>query len=374
MRDLDTFCENIFMWSFGIKHPRLIGFSMLCGKRNWESLAVRVDTLMLDFIGSSYVDPHRRTKQRQDDNPHCAQLAEAPVHADALTLILNHENAPRMKYVSRRGGEFRSILHRGQRKLLMSEIGALIMLDPMTEYTLVYAGAAPGIHIPFLSELFPNVTFHLYDPSAFQIRQSERIFLYNTFFTDSVAQSYRGRENLVFICDIRVAPDETLVLQDMLAQQRWHEIMQPELTSLKFRLPWPGEDHALSDFPLFSFEKINDETTVEYLDGEIHLPIWGRQSTTESRLVIRKRDHSGKKRYNCSAYEEEMSYFNRVVRPSIHAEQPVRRNGLDGCFDCAAEVELLTRYAGLKEIPEDDLIEFVANLSARISRHLGVRI
>ena len=260
-------------------------------------------------------------------HPHCAQ-AETPVYASDFNDILHHCQSPRQKYAPR--DRALSVLHLGQRKLLMSEIGALILLDAGTKYVAVYAGAAPGIHTPLLSELFPNVTFHLYDPAPFRIRETERIRIFNVCFTDETARTYSDEEHLVFICDIRRSVDEQMVWEDMQAQRHWHEIMRPVLTSLKFRLPWPGNGVA------------DASNQVEYLDGDIHLPIWAPVSTTEGRLVIEEGKHASTRIYDCLAYEEEMCHFNRVVRPSIHRGH--REQGLDGCYDCTAEVRLLEKY------------------------------
>ena len=96
--------------------------------------------------------------------------------------------------------------------------------------------------------------------------------------------------------------------------------MRPRLTSLKFRLPWPGQGVVSSE-----------TAAVEYLDGDIHLPVRGPQNTTEARLVIDSAGHSGTRVYACAAYEEEMCYFHRIVRPSVHgapvADRPPRRTG-----------------------------------------------
>ena len=264
-----------------------------------------------------------------------------PNYTWGFESILPHGYFPRQKYIPRdKTSETVSILHRGQRKLLMSEIGALTLLDPKTEYLAIYAGAAPGIHTPLLSELFPNVTFHLYDPAPFKITQTDRIRLFNMCFTDDIAYSYTAHTGVkVFICDIRRANDEQLVWEDMLAQQRWHEILKPRLTSLKFRLPWPGNGLIGGQ------EEGARSNQIVYLDGDIHLPIWGPRNTTESRLVIEEGRHFGVRMYDCLAYEEEMCYFNRMVRPSIHRWQRVRAGGLDGCYDCAAEVRLLEKYS-----------------------------
>ena len=111
-------------------------------------------------------------------NPHCAQLV--PTAFAEFNPILHHRFAERMPYTPRREGEARTIVWRGQRKLLFSKIGALLNTDPEKQYTAVYAGAAPGIQTPFLSELFPNVTFHLYDPAPFKIQETDRIKIFNT--------------------------------------------------------------------------------------------------------------------------------------------------------------------------------------------------
>lgn len=279
--------------------------------------------------------PYPVPVSRAEEHKHCKQM-NIPSYTTKFEYILPHGRFPRQKYIPRdKDTEIFSTLHRGQRKLLMSEIGALILLDPNTEYLAIYAGAAPGIHTPLLSELFPNVIFHLYDPAPFRIAQSDRIKLFNMCFTDDLANSYAALpDTKVFICDIRRTIEEKNVWEDMLAQRRWHEIMTPYLTSLKFRLPWPG--NGLIE---------EGSTLIEYLDGDIYLPIWGPHNTTESRLVIQEGRHSGVRMYDCLTYEEEMCYFNRVVRPSINIWQRLRLDGLDGCYDCTAEVRLLEKYS-----------------------------
>ena len=70
----------------------------------------------------------------------------------------------------------------------------------------VYAGAAPGNHIPFLSFLFPFVTFLCVDPRAFDIHETARLQIDRRMFTDDYARAL-ARENgdrlLLFISDIR---------------------------------------------------------------------------------------------------------------------------------------------------------------------------
>jgi len=133
-----------------------------------------------------------------------------------------------------------------------------------------------------------------------------------------------------FISDIRTADhrkmsdkeNELRVIADQKSQKRWVEILKAKNSMLKFRLPYyPGE--------------------LEYLKGIIYLPVWGPQSTTETRLVV---DNNNELRtYDHTEYEEQMFHFNTVTRSMAHAHD-VKANGLDYCYDCRAEVHILSEY------------------------------
>ena len=94
-------------------------------------------------------------------------------------------------------------MHLGQLKLLISEILFL------TKYAkdgnkVVYVGAAEGYHIPKLVELFPNLTFDLWDPAKFGIKETKTINIFNKFFKDEDAENYvKEHNNILFISDIR---------------------------------------------------------------------------------------------------------------------------------------------------------------------------
>ncbi len=50
--------------------------------------------------------------------------------------------------------------------------------------------------------------------------------------------------------------------------------------------------------------------------------------------------------YDCAVYEQEISHFNRITRPSVH-QQPglgVSCTGVDASDDCTAEVHILGTY------------------------------
>ena len=158
----------------------------------------------------------------------------------------------------------RYVLHWGQRKLLLSEIEFLTLYGEQGDL-MVYAGAAPGTHIPFLSELFPKHRFELWDPSPFAIQPSSKIKIMNDFFTMEVCKDYVERkEDILFVSDIRTAnaalqqleESNKYIEKDNHLQRDWVLALNPKKAMLKFRFPYcPGK--------------------ADYFDGEIRLPCWG---------------------------------------------------------------------------------------------------
>lgn len=279
-------------------------------------------------------------------NPHTTQTLGLCRNGDGrptlsdpplLKRVLS-DSAPQLVY-RRRKGELKTVCHWGQRKLLMSEIEFLTLYAcPGISTTVVYAGAAPGTHISYLSQLFPEVKFVCVDPAPFTCRETKNVELHTGMFSDSFASRFSDRSKyprVLFISDIRSAdPDEhsetevdRRIRDDMNDQQRWHLVIRPIASMLKFRLSWePG--------------------VTEYIDGKVHLPIWGPVSTTESRLVVTTKDTI--RQWDNTKYERQMFYFNTRTRVAIY-DHPVPSGHVDAiglchCYDCTAEVGVLRAY------------------------------
>lgn len=221
-------------------------------------------------------------------------------------------DAPGLAY-RRRKGEAKSVAHWGQRKLLLAEI------EFLTSYarpgaTLVYAGAAPGMHIPLLLRLFPDVArFVLVDPNPFHRAlkgcKDPRLELRQRPFDDALAREFAAVGDVLFVSDVRTAdyvrmtPEqvEQHVWLDMCDQQRWFLLMRPRKALLKFRLPWA---HG---------------TRSRYLNGLVLLPIFGPQTTSEARLV----PTTGTVTWDNTHYCDQMFRFNTVLRPAMYPHRPV---------------------------------------------------
>eukprot|EP01112_Ceratiomyxa_fruticulosa_P015607 TRINITY_DN4603_c0_g3_i8.p1 TRINITY_DN4603_c0_g3~~TRINITY_DN4603_c0_g3_i8.p1 ORF type:complete len:468 (+),score=94.60 TRINITY_DN4603_c0_g3_i8:176-1579(+) len=281
------------------------------------------------------VNTNKEDWKKPENNPHVTQvLSNQYIHRTDLPFCrVLKADAPSMVY-RRRKGEVKTVIHWGQRKLLMSEIEFLTLFASRGD-CVVYAGAAPGTHIRYLASLFDGVRFILVDPAPFTVKEDDVISLVNGLFTDELAEQIRDKEketggDILLISDIRSAdPDELTeeeteehVQRDMEFQQKWHMIMKPKASMFKFRLPWkPGKTY--------------------YLQGDIYLPVWGPITTTETRLIV-KRD-APQVHYDNKKYEEQMFYFNTTTRVACYPHS-VRGEGIDHCYDCRAEIAILTDY------------------------------
>lgn len=264
---------------------------------------------------------------------------------------------PKLPYRSSKG-QLRISLHHGQRKLLLSEIEFLTLFGRLSK-NIVYAGAAPGFHIPLLAKLFSKHTFYLYDPARFGITATANIHIFQEYFTNEIAsQLAESLPDLLFICDIRRPDDdphkfEENVLEDMTMQMHWTQIMRPMKSMLKFRFPY----HL---------------TEIEYLDGRLFYQAWAPVKSGETRLVV-DRD-ADVVTYSLKEYEDIIYRFNTVTRQQVFAvgsdvlKHTKRPRGFDGCYDCSAEVWILSRY--LKTSDPEKIIYLMNMISTRCKRHL----
>jgi cap2 methyltransferase len=201
--------------------------------------------------------------------------------------------------------------HRGQYKLFTMEYEFLqkCVKELGPNLRVLYAGAAPGYHIPVLMQMFPTFHFTLIDPAPFCPPLQNHLCTINDFFTDQMAQDANGRYD-VFISDIRSGlPNNDTVIKDLVMQGRWYKLVNAKLTMLKFRLPWPDYGDV-----------------VPFYKGEEYYQIFEKSGSAETRLVLRP--GASVVDYDLRLREEHMCYFNNLIRPRDY-------NGV--CYDCAVE-------------------------------------
>jgi len=287
--------------------------------------------------------------------------SEAP-----LNRILK-ENAPELKY-ERRRFDFKKTIHWGQMKLHLSEIEFLNLV--YQEYKkietnkllyFIYAGAAPGHHIKFLHNMFPDIKFELYDPNPFKISNNEYINIHtgelDGYFTNENARYWKQENHpdkyIVFCSDIRTEPaTPENVKQNMDMQLNWWKIMNPELSMFKFRLPWTDENSDEKDY-------------TEYPKGNIYIQVYPGHTSTETRLVIKK--NAPIIRYNNAKYENQLFYHNKISRnlyyDNILGELNIQRDGICNCYDCVSLINIIKQYLEIvhdqKNIDKKELYKLI---------------
>lgn len=239
---------------------------------------------------------------------------------------------PELEY-QRRSQDQKTAIHWGQRKLLMTEVQFLTIYCNVDNPIVVYAGAAPGHHIPIISRMFPSITWHLYDPRKFVVKPTDKIKVHQQYFMGADALEWAGRDNVFFLSDIRTADhisqeaeeNERRIVEDLLMQQEWIRIMEPIQSQIKFRLPY--------------IKGYNNERYLEYMDGTIYLQAWAPVSSTETRLV----PNGLTKTYDNKKYEDQMFYHNSIIREAqrynVHTSDELRND-----YDSALEQLTIQAY------------------------------
>lgn len=273
------------------------------------------------------------------------------------------DDYPRKKY-TRRNDEFKKILHWGQLKLFCNEVEFLMMCSKRHSdsgdkrpIVFVYAGAAPGDHTEYLSKMFADIQFELYDPLPFTCRQGDNINVHQQYFRDEDAKYWGDMSKdryVIFASDIRERPAaEEIVKQNMDMQLGWWKIMKPEMTMFKFRLPWT----------------VNGST--EYPKGVIYTQPYVGATSTETRLIVEK--DAPLIKYEHSKYEEQLFAHNVEARNKrydneLGRELSLSKDGVDNCYDCSSFVCIMREY---KEFAGDtrDLKDIVRDVVKNITEN-----
>ncbi|CAF1122056.1 unnamed protein product [Rotaria sordida] len=299
-----------------------------------------------------------------DQNPHLRE-----VFINGKELLIYHEeftDKNRLLNLSPNGSAIKKSNPResttteywGQRKLLLSEIEFLTSYATDDNSLVVYAGAAPGAHLDYLSSLFPELEFVLIDIKPFVEFKSDKIKIQSERFTEDLAKTFSGKnKNILFICDIRTFSGhnnfEEDIHVDISNQMIWHSTIDSHASLLTFRLP-------------------NVPGTVLFFEGHMLLDIWTSRKSMECRLIVEK--NAQIITYDNEDFERAMDNFQNVTRTMYykHDLDTVKTEGLDHCYDCRAEIFILQKYLNKMKTftDERELNKETAKLSYDISRNI----
>lgn len=287
-----------------------------------------------------------------------------PKKLEYYTMI--DKSFPRKPYKKEKN-HFRPVLHWGQLKLFLSEVELLNLIiagkinNTGKPPLLLYVGAAPGNHTNFLSDMYPDVKFDLWDGQPFVCRETDRIKIHNNYFFNEdaeryVKQGYMDKYFTILVSDIRRASDEETVKGDMAMQLDWWKAMKPDLAMFKFRLPWSGG-------------------ITEYPEGDIYTQAFPGTNSSEMRLIFK--GDAKLIAYDNRKYEEQCFYHNQERRGQCfnHPKFPnknysIEKDGFDNCYDCIKMITLIDEYLTLIKKPnqESDIRKFIKVIEKEISQ------
>jgi hypothetical protein len=229
-------------------------------------------------------------------------------------------------------------LHWGQLKLMLTEIWFLNHVQKQRCLTgdkrrirFIYAGAAHGFHLAFLSKMFPDVEFDLYDPGHFKILPiKDKINIINDLFLDKYVEKYTNHdEEYYLLCsDIRMKPTEESIKRDQELQLSWWKKIKPEWTMFKYRLPYDSRG------------------VTEYPDGHILIQPFPPKNSTETRIIIEK--DAVMKDWSDEKYEKQLYHHNNHMRDlhykHILGDCRIEKDGICNCYDCTWFVNCIEDY------------------------------
>ena len=280
-------------------------------------------------------------------------------------------------------------VHWGQRKLLLSEIDFLNMFGDIGTIV-VYAGAAPSTHTPYLQSLFPHLHFLLIDPSDFMFPVGTvarelislegytldpliKIDYIRGYFTNDTAillTKLLIDHKVLFISDVRTADhslmtdtiNEEAIAKDNQWQIDWVTIMNPIASMLKFRCIYAGKLNPA----------VHGDIAIKtpMLKGLIRIQTWAPESSSETRLIVDGRKPLELTYYDNQLYEDQLFHFNIKTRQHIFP-QPIRGDGLTTSYDSSLEMIILYEY--LIRIQSDKPLHIrLADMSYEISKSISM--
>ena len=312
-----------------------------------ENLLRRIE--LEQNIDSAYLKLNHENQRIYDQNPHLREIFlteqnlitfDGKFESQNRFLDLSHQEQD--KQLFGKDNHLQTTEQWLYRQLLLSEIEFLTEYSNESNCLVVYAGAASGIHLNYLSDLFPQVEFVLIDSNAILTEQNDRITIIEKNFNEKLAKKYAKEERrILFICNKGINDDLML----------W----QSNINSYASLLPI----HFCS-------------TSFQFYDGRILLNLWSPRNSFECRLIVEK--DASIITYETHQFKKAISYFQNHLRLMYyeHDLNEIETEGLDHCYDCQAEIFILEKYVRKTQSIDDEILlkKKIAELSYDISRNI----
>ena len=337
--------------------------------------------------------------------------------ADVKTFTIEnsylHQDDPELEYQLYEA-EMTGTKH-GQRKLLLALLQFVTLycrdeylqkpsesvqkrdyFNPQGKYLVVYAGAAHGNNIDFISKLRPDIEFYLYDPATFKIKERPgKINIFNPKFRGSLKLEFDHSEagyftndeatewgqiqkeygNVFFVSDIRTVVEDdyeqeaNIYQNDMRWQLEWCRLIQPCKAQLKFRPPFPMINNILRARRYFP-----------YLPGTVYFGIWTGLKSTETRLV--PTSYETEVLWDLQKYESQLVAYNDSrtkyswnlqLTGTTEFVSGIPKTALRDDLDSISEIYLWDLYLSSITKNKKDTLDLIERLAAAATVALGGR-
>lgn len=194
------------------------------------------------------------------------------------------------------------------------------------------------------------------------INSKYKIFIIEDFMDDNYAEFLKQVGKTTFISDIRSNtskddghPLDIDIYWNTSMMYNWMNILKPELSMLKIRMPFFNEKVDMSMYE--SEFKASKKYGIDFIDdynnfkfnmskSVLYLQAWSRQLSTELRMYIKKNDINNIVNYNTKEIENKMFYFN-VIDRTLHMHKNInasKQYNFCYCNDCSLENEIWMQY------------------------------
>jgi hypothetical protein len=215
-------------------------------------------------------------------------------------------------------------IHWEERKYFTSLLIFLSTFSTGSEHVLILGGAPGSFLIPLI-DLFPSLTWEIWDSSAaFDNRVAKNRKIWKDKRNFNPRYPYRlpdiAKSDRLFLISFR--PEAEI-------NQEAYLKVDPDEAMLYFDLKGQGK--------------------MSYLDGTLIYPLWGEQKSSSSFLI----PNGKQKNWDVQRYRDQMYSFNLTTRAESYPHT-VSANGIDHCFDCSGEVAAWELYSlSTGRVPSD---------------------
>jgi hypothetical protein len=205
-------------------------------------------------------------------------------------------------------------------------------------------------------------------------KSTHKLYIIEDYMSIEFANLFKNIKNTVFISDIRSSvtsddsPSDFDIIWNTSMMYNWINILQPELSMIKFRMPYFNSKNKelndsqflknyKNDFNLsvtngIDFIKNYKNKKFVMYKSTLFIQPWPGRTSTEVRSIIYKKDvlTNNLVNYDINLIENNLFYYNTIIRSWFYIKNSNADKNINLCHcnDCAIENNIWINYINLK--------------------------